>query len=637
MKKHRLILLIGLCLLLFVSCSKDELFPDFIYEMTVSKEAINVVPEGTDETVEVKSNYAWTAESNATWCKLSLESGPEGTSSFHIKVEKNHNIEERVAEVTVTAGTVVRKIRVVQLNPDGFEFVDLPTEVIVDGLESILELQVKTNMRLEATSEDGWIVSLKDNIVPGNPPKTALFRIMFKDNTTDTPRSTVVKINGEGLPESYAKTFTVTQEVAPIADKNDQRIIGTWLVTKVLNGVTSELALLGATMKFEEEGIYSETLASGQKSAGVWEVRGDRLAIYYSDSRRYIYLEDTSDGINGTMTTTDIHSTILYKSHLSAYNGDGFGVSIVDLTNTKLTYMMIMNGDLSNVSESGLCISQKENPTITDKKYVSKSGGAVIVGEISDLYSGDVYHVRGNRIEGSQTKYTADTRIEMPVQDIDGNDYKIVKIGQQYWLAENLRVTKYNDGTPIEYCDKNHTIEWTAAGDSKRGAYSWIFGEDPNWIWDGDNFNNGVVNRQARFYGGIYNWHAVVDKRRLAPEGWHIPSKEEFVVLLGSIGASTEDFASGDMNYMNGLLAHDHYQNITGWTGWAVSGRATDGSWKSWNSLSARETSWWSSDISEGGYPWLIYHRRGDSGDSGISWTYQNEGWTVRCIRDTAK
>ena len=55
---------------------------------------------------------------------------------------------------------------------------------------------------------------------------------MFKDNTTDTPRSTVVKINGEGLPESYAKTFTVTQEVAPIADKNDQRIIGTWLVTK---------------------------------------------------------------------------------------------------------------------------------------------------------------------------------------------------------------------------------------------------------------------------------------------------------------------------------------------------------------------------------------------------------------------
>ena len=298
---------------------------------------------------------------------------------------------------------------------------------------------------------------------------------------------------------------------------------------------------------------------------------------------------------------------------------------------------MIIDGDLSNVSESGLCISQKENPTIVDRKYVSKGGGSVIVGEIPDLYSGDVYHVRGYRIEGSQTIYTADTRIEMPVRDIDGNDYKIVKIGQQYWLAENLRVTKYNDGTPIEYCDKNHVMEWTAAGDSKQGAYSWIFGENPDWIWNEDNFNNGVVNRQAKFYGGFYNWHAVVDKRKLAPEGWHIPSKEEFIVLLSSIGASTEYFASADMNYMNGLLAHDHYQNITGWTGWAVSGRGTDGSWKSWDSLSARETCWWSSDISEGGYPWLIYHRRGDSGDSGISWTYQGEGWTVRCIRDTAK
>ena len=637
MEKHRLTLLIGLYLLFFASCSKDELFPDFIYEMTVSTEAINVVPEGTDETVKVKSNSAWTAESNAAWCKLSLESGSEGTSSFQIKVEKNHNIEERVAEVTVTAGSVIRKIKVVQLNPDGFEIIDLPTDVVVDGLENILELQVKTNMQLEATSEDGWIVPLNNNIVPGNPPKTASFRIMFKDNVTDAPRSTIVKINGEGLPESYAKTFTVTQSVAPVADKNDKRIIGTWLVTKVLNGTTNELALLGTTMNFEEDGIYSEVLASGQKNAGTWEVRGERLAIYYPDSRRYIYLGDISDGINGVMTTTDIHSTILYQAHLSAYSGDGFGVSVVDLTNTKLTYMMIIDGDLSNVSESGLCISQKENPTIVDRKYVSKGGGSVIVGEIPDLYSGDVYHVRGYRIEGSQTIYTADTRIEMPVRDIDGNDYKIVKIGQQYWLAENLRVTKYNDGTPIEYCDKNHVMEWTAAGDSKQGAYSWIFGENPDWIWNEDNFNNGVVNRQAKFYGGFYNWHAVVDKRKLAPEGWQIPPREEFIVLLSSIGASTEYFASADMNYMNGLLAHDHYQNITGWTGWAVSGRGTDGSWKSWDSLSARETCWWSSDISEGGYPWLIYHRRGDSGDSGISWTYQGEGWTVRCIRDTAK
>lgn len=628
-------MLVGMCSFLLTSCDDNELLPDFIYEMTLSQEVINVVPEGADEVIEVNSNYTWSAESNATWCRLSNGNGTKGTSSFSISVDRNYNIEERTAEVTVTAGSVVRKIKVVQMNPNGFEIVDLPLEVAVDGLESVIELQVKTNMLLTVSSEDNWIVPLDNDIIAGNPPKVASVRIMVNDNVTDSPRSTVVKINGDGLPDNYAKSFTVTQGVAPVANMNDERVIGTWLVTKVVDGVTSNMDLLGTTMKFEPDGQYSEVLASGQTNMGSWNVRGNRLAIYYTDNtRRYIYINDTANGITGTMTNTDINSSLLYDSHLSPYSGDGFGVSIVDLTNTKFTYMIVMNGDVNNISESGLCISQKENPTVSDKKYVSKGGGSVAVGEISDLNSGDSYHIRGYRMEGSQIVYTADTRIDMPVRDIDGNDYKMVKIGNQYWLAENLKTSKYRDGSPLEYCDKNHVAEWVASGDTQRGAFSWIFGEDPDWVWAEDDFNNGVTDRRAKSYGAIYNWHAVVDERKLAPEGWHIPSKEEFVTLLSSIGASTDDFAGGDLNYMNGLLAHDHYQNITGWTGWAVSGRSTDGSWKSWGSLSARETTWWSSDISDSGYPWLIYHRRGDSGDSGISWTYQNEGWTVRCIRD---
>ena len=634
MKKHQSFFLVGLCLLLFTACSKDELLPDFIYEMTLSKEALNVVPEGLDETIEVSSNYEWSAESNASWCKLSNASGDKGKSSLQVKVDKNVKIEERVAEITVTAGSVKRKIKVVQMNPDGFEIVDLPESVTVDGLENVMELQVKTNLLLEATSTDGWVVSLNSDIIAGNPPQTATFRVMFKDNTTSGPRSTVVKINGKGLPETFAKTFTVTQNVAPEANKNDSRIIGTWLATRVMNGTVSELSLLGATMKFDEEGVYSETLASGQKSNGTWEVRGERVAIYYPDTRRYIYLKDLTDGIDGVITTTDIHSKINYQLHLSTYSGDGFGVSLVDKTNTKLTYMVIINGDISAITECGLCIGKKENPTVADRKIVSKGSGSVLVGEIAGLLSGDDYHIRGYMMKGTQITYTANLKIDMPVMDIDGNHYKIVKIGKQYWLAENLRTTKYNDGTSVIYCDKNQNTEWNAAGDAKQGAYSWIFGEGPDWIWSEDTFNKGIADKRAKMYGAFYNWHAVVDKRKLAPEGWHVPTKEEFITLLSSIGASTEDFASGDMNYLNALLAHDHYSNLTGWTGWAASGRATDGKWKGWQTLSARETSWWSSDISEGGYPWMIYHRNGDKGDSGISWTYQGEGWSVRCVRD---
>lgn len=152
-----------------------------------------MIPEGADEEIEVQSNYDWTAKSNADWCKLSVQSGSEGKSSFVIKVEKNERIEERVAEVTVTAGSVVRTIKVVQLNPDGFEIIDLPDAVTVDGLESVLELQVKTNLQLEAISPDGWAILLNNNIVSGNPPKVTVIRIMLKDNTTGAPRSTIVK------------------------------------------------------------------------------------------------------------------------------------------------------------------------------------------------------------------------------------------------------------------------------------------------------------------------------------------------------------------------------------------------------------------------------------------------------------
>ena len=73
----------------FAACSNDELLPDFIYEMTVSSETINVVSEGATETIEVNSNFNWTVESNAEWCKPTIKGGSAGSSSFQIIVEKN--------------------------------------------------------------------------------------------------------------------------------------------------------------------------------------------------------------------------------------------------------------------------------------------------------------------------------------------------------------------------------------------------------------------------------------------------------------------------------------------------------------------------------------------------------------------
>lgn len=96
------------------------------------------------------------------------------------------------------------------------------------------------------------------------------------------------------------------------------------------------------------------------------------------------------------------------------------------------------------------------------------------------------------------------------VTDIDGNVYKTVKIGNQIWMAENLRVSRYRNGDIIPNVTDDN--EW-----SKLDTGAWC------------NYdNNRLLNK-------LYNWKAVDDKRGLAPEGWHIPSEQEWFILTQNL------------------------------------------------------------------------------------------------------
>ncbi|MGE4289788.1 MAG: FISUMP domain-containing protein [Salinivirgaceae bacterium] len=97
------------------------------------------------------------------------------------------------------------------------------------------------------------------------------------------------------------------------------------------------------------------------------------------------------------------------------------------------------------------------------------------------------------------------------VKDGDGNTYQTVVIGNQEWMTENLRTTKYNDGTPIEnLVDAN---AWVA---TKSGAYCW--------------YNNDKTNALEKNYGALYNWYAV-NTEKLCPAGWHVPDYDEWLTL----------------------------------------------------------------------------------------------------------
>jgi len=110
------------------------------------------------------------------------------------------------------------------------------------------------------------------------------------------------------------------------------------------------------------------------------------------------------------------------------------------------------------------------------------------------------------------------------VIDIDGNVYKIVKIGTQWWMAENLRTTTYRNGVTIPNVTDNS--QW---GSLTTGAWAY--------------YNNDASNDGN--YGKLYNWYAVNDSRGLCPEGWRVPSDADWTTLVNYLDGS--EVAGGKM------------------------------------------------------------------------------------------
>jgi uncharacterized protein (TIGR02145 family) len=96
------------------------------------------------------------------------------------------------------------------------------------------------------------------------------------------------------------------------------------------------------------------------------------------------------------------------------------------------------------------------------------------------------------------------------ITDKDGNVYTSVTIGTQVWMVENLKTTKYNDGTSIP-----NVTDDTAWGSLYTDAYCW--------------YNNDITNKTP--YGALYNWYAVYTGK-LCPTGWHVPTDTEWYQLL---------------------------------------------------------------------------------------------------------
>ncbi len=112
-------------------------------------------------------------------------------------------------------------------------------------------------------------------------------------------------------------------------------------------------------------------------------------------------------------------------------------------------------------------------------------------------------------LTGCKKKETPPRVIETStVTDIEGREYKTVKIGNQWWMAENLAVTRFKDSTAINFVDISSSDSVWA--NTSGAAYT--------------SLNNGQ-------FGYLYNYAAVENIENIAPVGWHIPTDEEWKIL----------------------------------------------------------------------------------------------------------
>ena len=194
------------------------------------------------------------------------------------------------------------------------------------------------------------------------------------------------------------------------------------------------------------------------------------------------------------------------------------------------------------------------------------------------------------------------------VKDPDGNVYSVITIGEQTWLAENLKTTFFNDGIPI--LQITDTTLWKNTLSPACCLY-----------------NNDSVNIDK--YGVLYNWYAV-NTKKLCPKGWHIPSDNEWTVLSDNLGG--EDIAGGKLKETGTIHWNSPNSDATDeshFTGLPGGFRGPDGYYYDLGDYG----NWWSSTTYSDYQAWCRWLSYNDA-ILGRSYYSKPSGFSVRCIKD---
>jgi uncharacterized protein (TIGR02145 family) len=365
-------------------------------------------------------------------------------------------------------------------------------------------------------------------------------------------------------------------------------------------------------------------------------------------------------------TSTEYNENLAFERVLFNYDGgierrgnfktDGFSVrclkgtavktlpTLADLSqysltdNSAISQAEIVSDGGAEVTVRGICWSTSPNPTIENDTTADGRGIGNFTSYMNGLKADTIYYVRAYATSSVGTGYSDQASFRTkaglePVTDYEGNVYQTVQIGYRVWMAENLKSTRYSDGTAIPLVEGES--EWENLGDDGK-AYCWY----------DNNADTGVI------YGAIYSWAAAMNGAEdtddnpskvqgVCPTGWHMPSDSEWKELEIYLGMDPSD------------------ADATGYRGTDEGGKLKD----------TDTTLWWQTNVgatNESGFSAIPGGQRGNSGvfyqlgaqawfwtateaRKNLIWTryllfyrsdiyrydyYKNFGFSIRCIRD---
>lgn len=339
-----------------------------------------------------------------------------------------------------------------------------------------------------------------ESSITGLAPATSYYLRSFATNANGTAYGNEITFVTIGISIPSLSTLSVSKVGA------DSAVVNGRIYSDGGDSITSRGFCWGTTSKPTTEGNKLETGKGVGDFSGT--IKGLSTGTNYFLRSYAINSAGTAYGNEITFTTVNITSPVIGPLSMSSVGSSrAWGKSTVS------------SDGGTQVTSRGICYGQSPNPTVDGSKILLGSGTGNFGGAIKGLIPGRKYYLRSFAINSKGISYSTEIAVTTPalLSDIDGNVYNTTTIGNQTWMAESLRTTRYKNGDPV--INLTNATDWK---NSTSGA----------WAYYDNNSSYNIP------YGKLYNWFATVDQRNICPEGWHVPSLDEWYSMYASLGGT---------------------------------------------------------------------------------------------------